>query len=367
MPARLRQIADRFRIPGRFIRAQPVQRGHINDTFAATYEWNGAPTRYIHQRINRRVFRDPERQMQNIERVTLHTANKLREENVPEPARRALTLVPTTDGASFLVDDEGEYWRTYRMVEDARTYDVATSPEQAYQAAKAFAQFQRLLHDLPGPRLHGTIPDFHHTPKRVEDLKGAVRHDPHGRVREARGHIDFALAREDRAGELLALQGRGEIPERVVHNDTKLNNVLFDEGTGEAICVIDLDTVMPGLALYDFGDMVRTTTSPAAEDETDLSRVDMRMDMYEALCTGYLDEMGAFLVNPERERLAFAGALITYEVGVRFLTDFLLGDTYFKVTHPGHNLERCRNQFRLLACIERRAQDMQRVVNRPTW
>ncbi|HVU23072.1 MAG TPA: phosphotransferase, partial [Opitutus sp.] len=250
-----------------------------------------------------------------------------------------------------------------RFVERTRGYDVVERPEQAFAAAKAFGEFQRMLVDLPGARLHETIPDFHHTRKRFENFRVAAQADPQGRAAGARAEIDFVFSREAVADVLLRLQARGEIPERVAHNDTKLNNVLLDETTNEGICVIDLDTVMPGLALHDFGEMVRTGTNSAPEDEPDPAKIAMRMPIFEALVRGYLASAGAFLNAAERAHLAFSGRLMTFENGLRFLTDHLAGDTYYKIKRPGHNLDRARNQFALLRRLEAEAAAMQALVD----
>ncbi len=241
---------------------------------------------------------------------------------------------------------------------ERRTYDAVESTDQAFQAASAFGRFQKLLAGLPAPRLNDTIPDFHNTPKRFETLEQAIAADAAGRAILAKPEIEFALAHKSITGVLL----NANLPERVTHNDTKLNNVMIDDVTGEGICVIDLDTVMPGLALYDFGDMVRTTTSPAPEDERDLSKVKMQFPMFEALVRGYLISAGGFLTKEEKKFLAFSGKVITFEIGIRFLADYLAGDKYFKVHREGHNLDRCRTQFKLVESIEQQEGKMNRLV-----
>jgi len=233
------------------------------------------------------------------------------------------------------------------------------STAQAFEAAQAFGRFQGLLADLPAPRLHDTIPDFHHTPKRFAALLDAISVDTANRAARAMPEIEFALRLEPITPVLLD----ANLPERVTHNDCKLNNVLLDDTTGAAVCVIDLDTVMPGLALYDFGDMVRTTTSPAMEDERDLSKVTMQFPMFEALARGYLASAGGFLTAAETDLLAFSGKLITFEIGLRFLTDYLRGDTYYKVHREAHNLDRCRAQFQLVRSIGQQEEPMQRLVD----
>lgn len=348
----VRALAAEFALLGDFGSATPYGSGHINDTYCLTMHQGGRPVRYLMQRINHAIFRDPDGLMRNVERVCAHAQAKLRQSGAPDASRRALTLVPTRDGRGWHTDAEGNRWRCYIFVEGATGHDIVRDAAQARQAARAFGAFQSLLADLPGGRLNETIPNFHHTPSRLARFREVLREDRHGRAKGAAREVDFVLARAEEAGLIVDGIARGEIPERVTHNDTKLNNVLLDDQTQEGVCVIDLDTVMPGSALYDFGDLVRTSTSPAAEDETDLSKVAMMMPMYEALVGGYLSTARGFLTPREIELLPFGGKLMTLEVGMRFLTDWLEGDVYFKVKRPGHNLDRCRTQLRLVECIE---------------
>ena len=352
----VRAIARAFEIHGEFVSAEPYGSGHINDTYCVVFDQAGPRVRYIFQRINHLVFKNPVALMENIARVTRHLGGKFA--GAGDASRRALTLVPARDGKPFHHDAAGNCWRVYVFIEQARTYDAVESPAQAFQAAKAVGLFQKLLADLPAPRLHDTIPDFHHTPKRFLALEKAIAADAVNRAALAKPEIEFALRHQAMTGVLLA----ANLPERVTHNDTKFNNVMLDDATGEGICVIDLDTVMPGLALYDFGDMVRTTTSPAKEDELDLAKVTMQFPMFEALVRGYLTAAAEFLTPAEKQHLAFAGKLITFEIGIRFLTDFLAGDTYFKVHRDGHNLDRCRTQFKLVASIEQQEAAMNKLV-----
>jgi Ser/Thr protein kinase RdoA (MazF antagonist) len=348
--------ARQFAIGGDFLEARPYGSGHINDTYRVFFNQDGVPLCYILQRINHNIFRNPAALMENIQRVTAHLASQVADE--PDASRRVLSLIPTRDGRSWHVDGEGNHWRAYRFISNARSYDAVESTEQVYQAARAFGRFQQLLSSLPAPRLHDTIPDFHNTPKRFLALEQAIDADVTNRAALARPEIEFTRAHQPIASVLLD----AHLPERVTHNDTKFNNVLLDDGTGEAICVLDLDTVMPGLAPYDFGDMVRTTTSPALEDEQDLSKVSMQFPMFEALVRGYLSSADAFLTKAEKRLLAFSGKLITFELGIRFLTDYLAGDTYFKVHRDGHNLDRCRTQFKLVESIEKQEEQMNRLV-----
>jgi len=352
----LATIAAEFQIDGNFLSSIPYGSGHINDTWCVVFLQQEVERRFIFQRINRRVFTNPAALMENIHRVTSHIGSRVASE--PDADRRVLTLIATRNDMLWHVDADGNYWRAYRFIENARTYDSVTSTNQAFQAAKAFGAFQQILADVPAPRLHDTIPDFHHTPKRFKAFEQALAKDTVGRAVLAQPEIEFALARQSITSVLLD----AGMPERVTHNDTKLNNVMLDDSTGEGICVIDLDTVMPGLALYDFGDMVRTTTSPTAEDERDLSKVIMQFPMFEALARGYLSSAAEFLAKAEKQHLAFSGKLITFEMGIRFLTDYLAGDTYYKVHREGHNLDRCRTQFRLIESIEQQEENMNRLV-----
>ncbi len=360
----LAAVADAFPLLGRFRCAQPYGSGHINDTFCVEFDQAGRPVRYILQRVNDRIFKNVPALMENIARVTAHASRRAAEQGGEDASRRALTLVPARDGHPYHREANGSWWRCYLFVEGARTHDVIESPVQAREAARAFGQFQQLLADLPGERLHETIPNFHHTRWRFGNLQAAIAADAKGRAADAAAEIAFALERESMVDRLLDLQARGEVPERVTHNDTKLNNVMIDETTHEGVCVIDLDTVMPGLALYDFGDMVRSATNSAAEDEIDLTRVHSRLSIFEALVEGYLGAARPFLNQAEIEHLVFSGRLITFEVGIRFLTDYLEGDVYFKTKRPGHNLDRARNQFQLVRSMEEQAQAMEDIVRR---
>jgi len=349
-------VARQFQIPGTMVEFRLYGSGHINDTYCAVFSQSGITMRYIVQRIHPRIFRDPVALMQNILRVTTHLAARIADD--PDGERRVLRVVPAHDGQALHVDAHGSYWRAYRFIEGARSYNAIHSATQAFEVARAFGRFQQLLADLPAPPLHDTIPDFHHTPKRFAALEQAIAADVSGRAILAKPEIEFAFAHESITGVLL----NAKLPVRVTHNDTKLNNVLLDDVTGEGICVIDLDTVMPGLAPYDFGDMVRTSTSPAQEDEQDLSKVTMQFPMFEALVRGYLSSAGGFLTKAEKQYLAFSGKLITFEQGLRSLTDYLAGDVYYKVSREGHNLDRCRTQFRLVESIEQQEERMERLV-----
>ena len=349
-------VAGCFAIP--VLAATPYGTGHIHDTFRV----RSSSGDFILQRINTRIFKDPRAVMENIVRVTEHLRGKLAATPGADPSREALRLIPAKDGTPWFVDNDGSFWRMFAFIGGAVTHEVCAAPEHAFEAARVVARFQKLLSDLPGGPLHETIPFFHHAPRRLLALEEAVSKDAAGRCAAAKAEIEFALSRRELAHSVARRIEAGQIPVRVTHNDTKLNNVLFDEASGRGLCLVDLDTCMPGSVLYDFGDMVRTMTCPAAEDETDLSRVGMELRFFEALVRGYLGEARDFLCADELGNLALSGRLMTFVVGVRFLTDHLSGDTYFKVHHPGHNLDRARNQFKRVRSMEKQEGEMEAIV-----
>ncbi|MCH7227706.1 phosphotransferase enzyme family protein [Haloferula sp. A504] len=355
----LEAISSNFLIPADFQSAEPYGSGHINDTYAVRFSQAGTGVRYIFQRINHHVFPDPVALMRNIERVCAHSRSKL---GGLDASRQTLTLIPTRDLRNWHVDGE-DHWRCYLFIENARTYDAIRSLDQATEAARAFGRFQGMLADLPGGRLSETIPDFHHTRKRFENLVRAFEADAHGRAGAVAEEMAFIREREADTDIIIDALESGRIPERITHNDTKLNNVMIDDATGEGICVIDLDTVMPGTALNDFGDMIRTATNPAREDSRDLSEIRMRPEYFEAIARGYLEGASGFLTESEIELLPVSGKLMTLEVGIRFLTDFLEGDIYFKTQRDGHNLDRCRSQLRLVESIEGQMDDMKQRLD----
>jgi len=364
--SQLQEISKQFQIYGEILHAETCKIGHINETYSATYDQGGTRVRYIHQKINRTVFKDPDTVMENVVRVTKHLRAKLEMLHARDITRRCLTIVPTRDGKSAYRDSAGEYWRTFVFVEGVQTFEAVRSPQQAHEAGRAFGFFQNLLVDLPGPRMADTIPHFHHTRKRFQAFQKAVARDHFNRAASAKPEIEFALKHEGIVDTLLDALAKKKIPERITHNDTKFNNVMLDTVTGEAMCVVDLDTVMPGCVLYDFGDMVRTATSPTLEDELDLSKVRMQMPMFKKLAEGYLETAGLFLTGAEKSYIAFAGKLITLTIGLRFLTDHLAGDTYFRIHRPGHNLDRCRTQFKLVESIQEQEEPMQSHVDKIT-
>lgn len=360
---RIKEIANEFAIPGDFISGMEINSGHINSTYLVEFRSkDGSKARYVLQRINESVFRDPKAVMRNVEVVTRHINWKvLRVKR--DLSGQTLNLFPARGGL-FHAEVEGDgIWRCYNFIEGCCTYDVVQNPRQAYEAAKAFGSFQDLVSDIPLENIEETIPDFHNTPKRYENLIQAVAEDSLNRVDGVKRELDFVRSKEEILCKLIDLSNSGILPRRITHNDTKINNVMMDSVTDKAICVIDLDTVMPGLALYDFGDMVRTAVSPATEDEKDLSKVVVRSSIFQALVEGYLDGCDC-LCDAEIDNLTFSGKLITLETGIRFLTDYLLGDTYFKTAYAGHNLDRARTQFQLVRQLEHYEPQLQALVIR---
>ena len=355
-------VIGRFQVDGTPEDIRPFGSGHINDTFAAVFKRNGVPVRYILQRINHYVFRQPAELMDNIERVTRHIHGRLKAEGQSEINRRVLNVIPAKEGKSFYRDAEGNYWRVFDFIENAQTYDVVPSLEGIRAGAAAFGRFQRYLSDLPAPSLYETIPNFHSGPKRFGDFKDALQKDASNRAAQAAKEIDFVLQQAAIFERMTELVRRGEIPIRVTHNDTKINNVMIDDVTGEGICVIDLDTTMPGVSLYDFGDLVRTTVSLGAEDEQDLSKIDVETDRFKAVLVGFLEGAGSFLNPVEKSNLLLGGMYITQIIGVRFLTDYLAGDQYFKIHRENHNLHRSRTQFKLVQTMLERQDELTAMI-----
>ena len=357
------EVLGAFDLGGAVDGVEAVLEGHINRSWVATARSAGGPaSRFFLQRINEAVFREPARVMENVARVTRHLTAALAREGAREPARRALRLVPTRAGATFHRDAEGGVWRVYPYVEGTCVREHVTSRAEAREVGRAFGTFQRLLASYDGARLHETIPRFHDAAGRLEALESALATDRAGSADAAREEIEAALARRAMARILPPLLAAGALPERIAHNDAKSSNVLLDAATGEALCVVDLDTVMPGTLLSDFGDMVRSATSPTAEDETDLGAIAAEPALFAGLAEGYLAEAGTILTATERDLLVVAGQIITWEQAVRFLTDHLDGDRYYRVAYAGHNLVRARTQLALLDSLERQAEEFGGVI-----
>nr|WP_318684488.1 aminoglycoside phosphotransferase family protein [uncultured Acetatifactor sp.] len=360
----IKEAIANFKYEGRLLERKPYGSGHINDTYLLTFEIEDMGTlKVILQRMNREIFTNPVELMENIVGVTSYLRERI-VENGGDPNRETLNTIPAKDGKPYYVDSKGEYWRSYIFITDATSYDLVEKPEDFYESAVAFGTFQRLLSEYPAETLHETIKGFHDTKARFETFKRAVEKDVCGRAAQVRKEIDFVLAREETANVFGDLLERGEIPLRVTHNDTKLNNIMIDNKTHKGICVIDLDTVMPGLAMNDFGDSIRFGASTALEDEQDLSKVSCSMELFELYVKGFLEGCGGSLTRREIELLPMGAKVMTYECGMRFLTDYLEGDHYFRIHREGHNLDRCRTQFKLVEDMEAKWETMRNIVNK---
>ena len=359
----LSSIVHAFAFPGTITDWTPHGNGHINDTFLVRSTENGVLRKSILQRMNRTVFHNPTELMQNIAQVTSFLRKKITAAG-GDPFRETLNLIPTTDDAWFFVDERGEFWRAFLFISDASCYDAVTDPKLFYETGNAFGRFQQMLSDFPSASLFETIPDFHNTPLRYQALLQAAQADPKGRLKNVSDEMAFFLDHADDYGVAERMKASGELPLRVTHNDTKLNNVLMDAETGDGVCVIDLDTVMPGLCAYDFGDAIRYGASTAAEDERDLSRVELSLPLFETYVRGYLSACGNALTEAEKNLLPLGAKIMTLECGVRFLTDYLQGDTYFHTSRPGQNLDRARTQLRLVEDMERKWARMEEIAAR---
>jgi len=362
MSEELEAIGAAFQIPGRFASAWPVKFGHIHDTFEASYREGETRRRYVHQRLNDRVFRDLPALMDNLVRVTSHQWELLRSEGADDAERRCLRLVSARDGRPFHVSADGGTWRTFRFLEGARSRDTIEEPGQAYQVARAFGRFAAALRDLPPPPLAITIPGFHDLGARFATFEEALAADSHGRAASLSAEIDGAAAGFQDLERLLAEGGFAELPRRIAHNDCKVNNVMLDDFSGEGLCVIDLDTVMEGTVLCDFGELVRTGTSRSPEDEVDLDSIRFEVELFRAATHGYLAGAATLLGEEEIGVLPLAGPVMALENAIRFLTDHLCGDVYFRVHRKGHNLDRFRAQLRLVELMGERRAEMREIV-----
>lgn len=359
---RIKNILPVFCFEGTYMKAEEMTSGNINSTYHLYYRAkNGSVQHYTLQNINSFVFKDPVAAMNNISAVTEHLRESFKADGI-DPQRRVLEIIHTKKGDNLYVDPHGSYWRAYRFIDNATPYDEIIKPEHFYEAGRAFGEFQKRLSDFPAENLVETLPDFHNTTKRFYAFVAAVAADPAGRVAELENEIEYVFDHRRMSGEIVKMLANGTLPLRVTHNDTKLNNVLIDNDTDKAICVIDLDTVMPGCALYDFGDAIRFGASTATEDEPDTSKISLDMDKYRLFTEGFLSEVAGFLTEEEILHLPLGVKVITCELLMRFLTDYINGDVYFKVNSPVHNLVRTHAQMALLDDIERKYDQMQQIV-----
>jgi hypothetical protein len=357
----LRKIYSCFSAEGSFLSGQSFGPGHIHDTYRIATAENHCDD-YILQRLNNSVFKDIPRLQHNMERVTSHLRNKLSAIAGSDLKRECLTLIGDRDtGRSWHIDEQGNFWRMFIFISDHRSYERVDSNHKAFEGGKAVGRFQALLSDLPGDPLYETIPDFHNIVKRLETFHKVISADPAGRVSSSGKEIAEITRREEEMKVIIRLGEEGRIPLRITHNDTKFNNILFDTNE-RALCIIDLDTVMPGYVHYDFGDAIRTASNTANEDSPDLSAVSMDLGIYEAYAKGYLTETKGTLNDTEIEYLAFAPKLLTYIMATRFLTDYLDGDKYYKIKYPEHNLQRNKVQITLLKSMEANYAKMEQII-----
>lgn len=361
---KVEEAISQFPFEGSLISYERYGNGHINDTFVIHCKRNDdTPIRYILQRMNHDVFKNPEQLMKNIKGITEFLKKKIAADH-GDIHRETMNIIPTKAGNSFYKDTIGSYWRVYEFIENATCFEMVKEPDDFYQSAIAFGNFQKLLADYPAESLYETIPDFHNTPLRLETFKKAVKDDILSRAEEVTEEIDFIMEREAFTHILMDACKEGELPLKVTHNDTKLNNIMIDDKTGKAICVIDLDTVMPGFSVNDFGDSIRFGASTGAEDEQDLSKVNFDLSLYELYTRGFLKGCKGSLTKTETDMLPTGAKMMTFECGIRFLTDYLSGDTYFKIHREKHNLDRARTQFKLVADMERNWETMNEIVNK---
>jgi len=358
-----REVVAAFALPQGTPEMIPFGNGHINDTFRLVYETENGSRKFILQRMNKGIFTKPVELMENVMNVTEWLKKKIIA-NGGDPERETLNTILAKAGKPYYVDSEGEYWRVYLFISGATSYDQVEKPEDFYESAYAFGNFQRLLADYPAKELHETIVNFHNTASRFETFKKVLAADVCGRAAGVQEEIQFVLDHEAFAHVLCDLEASGEMPTRVTHNDTKLNNIMIDDATGKAICVLDLDTVMPGLAVNDFGDAIRFGANTGAEDEQDLTKIQLDLTLYEAFTKGFVEGLGGALTDIELDHLPTGAMMMTFECGMRFLTDYLDGDNYFKIHREGHNLDRCRTQFKLLKEMEAKLPEMQAIVNK---
>lgn len=357
-------VIARFAIKGRLVEKQPYGNGHINDTFLLRYETQGGgEKKYILQRMNHTIFKNPRQLMENVVHVTEYLRERILAQG-GDAERETLNVIRTEKGEPYETDSSGNYWRVFLFIEGTICFEKVACEKDFYDSGAAFGNFQRLLAGYPAGSLHETIPDFHHTPSRFADFKRAVEEDKMGRAVQVAEEIAFAMERETEVSVLTDLLQNGELPLRVTHNDTKLNNILFDETTKKALCIIDLDTVMPGLSLYDFGDSIRFGASTGAEDERELEKVELDLSLFEAYTKGFLKGCAGSLTEKEIEMLPMGAKMMTFECGIRFLADFLEGDVYFKTHRENHNLDRARTQLKLVADMEKKWENMKEIVEK---
>ena len=357
----IKNILPHFRFEGKYADGIELTSGNINNTYLITYDCGSERKYYTLQHINKFVFKRPYEVMTNIEKVTKHLAAAY-EKAGEDPSRRVLNLIPTTSGVYIHQDDEGHYWRAYNYINGASAYDAPVKDAHVFETGRAFGEFQKNLADFPAEELYETIPDFHNTTRRFYTFVASVAADKAGRVKYVEDEIEFMFDHRKLMNSIVSKLNAGELPLRVTHNDTKINNILIDNQTDKALCVIDLDTVMPGSSLYDFGDAIRFCASTAAEDEPDTKKIHLDMNAFRLFTEGFLSETNGFLDDDEIRALPLGVLVITCELAMRFLTDYIDGDVYFKVRSPEHNLVRARAQMAMLTDMESKYDEMCAVI-----
>jgi len=357
----IKELCDQFGVAGELISYEVFKSGHINTTLMVRFDVDGKTREYVLQRINKNVFKKPDEVMENISNVTNFIKNKLKSQG-EKTSRRVLRFYPSVNGKYYTIDNNGDYWRMYRFVSNSVSFNETDNLQVLEETGKAFGEFQHLLDGFESDKLNIIIPHFHNTQNRYKIFKEVLAENPVGRASEVEDEIQEYLALETIATKMYKMQKAGQLPLRVTHNDTKCNNVLFDEKTGKYLCVIDLDTIMPGLVCFDFGDAVRFAGNTCAEDETDLSKVRLDFDKFAALSKGFISRAGSSLSQTEKDTLALGAITMTVECGLRFLTDYIDGDNYFKTNYPQHNLDRARCQLKLAQDMIENYEKMQEVV-----
>ena len=358
----LEEVWEGFSIEGKFIGIKNFELGHINETYIALYDCNNQEKKYVHQKINHEVFRNIDGLMGNIRKVTNYIKDKLSRRQEFDLDRKVLSLVQTKEGGDYLKDSSGKIWRSFNYIDNSKSFEVVRDSDIAYKVGKSFGEFQKLLSDFSTSELVETILRFHDTPLRFNQLEEAIKRDEFGRAKYVEEEINFLMSRKREIDRLVDLTLLGKVPLRAVHYDTKCNNVLFDSVTENPLCVVDLDTVMPGLSLYDFGDMIRSGCNSAYEDEQDLFKVEIDSNFFNAMAEGYLDSTRSFLNKVEKNNLIFSVKLLGLELGARFLTDHLRGDKYFRILREEHNLDRARVQLKFVESVEKKEKELERIV-----
>ncbi len=358
----IEEILSSYEFEGNYTGYRHITAGHINTTFALQFDIDGKNKQFIAQKINTNVFKCPEKLMENMVNVTNHLSKKI-EESGGDTERETLHAVIARDGKPYHIMSDGTFWRCVNFITDAYSCDTIENPQVFFNAGSAFGDFMSKLADFPGETLHETIPDFHNTKQRFQNFLIALENNKSGRKDTVTEEINFVLQRKEDSEKFVNLIAEGKLPIRVTHNDTKINNIMFDNQSNLGLCVLDLDTVMPGLSLYDFGDAIRSGAGTAAEDEKDASKMKLNIELYKAYTDGYLSTAGKSLTPEEAENLAFSAKLLTFECGMRFLTDYLDGDVYFHTDYAEHNLVRARTQFALVADIEKHLDELNKITS----